>query len=161
MTTKRYTTVVPAEAPAPAVEAGPPLTAALEKKEKTTWTNIVLITVTTVITIILTITCGQSWALLLTSAVHGGVTRGMYIYAFSITAATIILCVTFALLAAELDVRRYMQKRNPLVGTQLVPVYKDDEKTIKGYIVAGQDYRADDPKPFNPVVDASAYILAQ
>ena len=159
MTTKQYATVVPAHTPA---AAGAPLAAgAFQNKEKTAWTNIVLITITTVITIILTITCGQSWALLLTSAVHGGVTRGMYIYAFSITAATLLLCVTFALLAAELDVRRYMQKRNPLIGTQLVPVFKDDEKTIKGYIVAGQDYQADDTKPFNPVVDASAYILSQ
>jgi hypothetical protein len=40
-------------------------------------------------------------------------------------------------------------------------VYKDDNKTIKGYVVAGQDYAADDTKPFNPVTDTTAYILPQ
>lgn len=128
---------------------------------ETAWGNIVLITITTVITIILTLTCGHAWALLGTSIVHGNSTRGMYVYALCITLATIILCVTFAALAAELDVHRYMQKRNPLIGTTLIPVYKDDNKTIKGYVVAGQDYTADDTKPFNPVTDTAAYILPQ
>lgn len=156
-----YATVIAVPPPSLAAPSSAAVLVPHNPKDKTSWLNIVLITITTVITIILTITCGQSWALLLTSVVHGGVTHRMYIYAFSVTAATLILCVTFALLAAELDVHRYTQKRNPLIGTQLVPVYKDDEKTIKGYIVAGQDYKADDPKPFNPVVDATAYILAQ
>ena len=126
------------------------------------WTNIILITVTTVITIIITIAAGQAWSMVAAAAFNHAATRGMYVYATSATLAAIVICVAFAVLASELDVHRYMQKRNPLVGTTLVPVYKDDNKTIKGYVVTGQEYAAEDTaKTFNPVVDTSAYFLFQ
>ena len=85
----------------------------------------------------------------------------MYAYTICTTIAAITIGVGFALAAAKLDVRRVIQKRNPLIGTTLVPVFKDDGVTVKGFVVTGQDYDAEDIRPYNPVVDSSSYIIPQ
>ena len=93
--------------------------------------------------------------------VNKTVTPGMYAYTICTTIAAITIGVGFALAAAKLDVRRVIQKRNPLIGTTLVPVFKDDGVTVKGFVVTGQDYDAEDIRPYNPVVDSSSYIIPQ
>ena len=111
--------------------------------------------------VVLTITAGQAWALTGMAIVNKTVTRGMYIYTACVTAIAVVLGVTFALVTAQLDIRRQVLKQNPLIGATLVPVYHDDNTTVKGFVVAGQNYDAADIRPYNPVVDSTTNILPQ